>query len=178
MYKFEEVQLWQGYWSQFKLQIIAWAPKFTISVIILLAFLLIAYITNRFFKKNINKWEQRKPLIQLLANLISTAIVIVGVITFLATIGVNIAALLASLGLLGFSLGLAFKDFLSNSIAGFMLLIYQPFKLYDCINVTNFTGHVIDINLRYTTLEAEDQKIILIPNQNLLSMIISIKREE
>ena len=100
---------------------------------------------------------------------------ILGLITALGTLGVNISAIVAGLGLSGFAFGFAFKDMLSNFISGVLIFIYEPFKLGDTIEVEGKTGKVIDINLRYVTIEAEDQKV-LVPNSISVSKVISVKK--
>ena len=89
--------------------------------------------------------------------------------------GVNISAIVAGLGLTGFAFGFAFKDMLSNFISGVLIFIYEPFKLGDTIEVEGKTGKVIDINLRYVTIESEDQKV-LVPNSISVSKVISVKK--
>ena len=100
---------------------------------------------------------------------------ILGLITALGTLGVNISAIVAGLGLTGFAFGFAFKDMLSNVISGALIFIYEPFKLGDTIEVEGKTGKVIDINLRYVTIEAEDQTV-LVPNSISVSKVISVKK--
>ena len=98
-----------------------------------------------------------------------------GLITALGTMGVNISAIVAGLGLTGFAFGFAFKDMLSNFISGALIFIYEPFKLGDTIEVEVKTGEVIDINLRYVTIEADDQKV-LVPNSISVSKVICVKK--
>jgi len=52
---------------------------------------------------------------------------------------------------------------LSNFISGILIFIYEPFSLGDIIEVEGKKGKVIDINLRYVTIEFEKQ-LILVPN--------------
>ena len=98
---------------------------------------------------------------------------IIGFITALGTLGVNISAIVAGLGLTGFAFGFAFKDMLSNFISGILIFIYEPFKLGDNIEVEGKSGEVIDINLRYVTIESEDKKV-LIPNSISVSKVIAV----
>ena len=76
------------------------------------------------------------------------------------------SAIVAGLGLTGFAFCFAFKDMLSNFISGVLIFIYEPFKLFNTIEVEGKTGKVININLRYVTIEAENQTV-LIPNSSL-----------
>ena len=112
---------------------------------------------------------------RVLAGIIKNIMLILGLITALGTMGVNISAIVAGLGLTGFAFGFAFKDMLSNFISGALIFIYEPFKLGDTIEVEGKTGKVIDINLRYVTIEAEDQKV-LVPNSISVSKVISVKQ--
>jgi small-conductance mechanosensitive channel len=100
-------------------------------------------------------------------------ILILGAITALATLGVNVTALVAGLGLTGFALGFAFQDLVSNLLAGVMLIMYGTVKRGDYIWVTGHEGHVAQVNLRYTVLRSES-KTILIPNATLFTNTVVI----
>jgi len=77
-----------------------------------------------------------------------------------------VGALVAGLGLTGFAVGFAVKDIISNVLAGMLILVYEPFRRGDRINVAGMEGTVTAIDFRYTTLEAEGRRI-LVPNGNL-----------
>ena len=72
---------------------------------------------------------------RVLSGIIKNIIMIVGFITALGTIGINVSAIVAGLGLTGFAFGFAFKDMLSNFISGVIVFIYEPFKLGDIVNI-------------------------------------------
>ena len=110
---------------------------------------------------------------RVIAGIVKNIMLIIGFITALGTLGVNISAIVAGLGLTGFAFGFAFKDMLSNFISGILIFIYEPFKLGDSIEVEGKTGKVIDINLRYVTIESEDKKV-LIPNSISVSKVIAV----
>ena len=112
---------------------------------------------------------------RVLAGIIKNLLVIVGFITALGTMGVNISAIVAGLGLTGFAFGFAFKDMLSNFISGILIFIYEPFSLGDIIEVEGKKSKVIDINLRYVTIESENQNI-LVPNSISVSKIIVVEK--
>ena len=86
----------------------------------------------------------------------------------MGTAGIDVSALVAGLGLTGFALGFAFRDVLSNVLAGVLILMYRPFRRGDRIAVSGLEGTVTGIDLRYTILE-NDGKTILIPNSNLFT---------
>ncbi len=107
-------------------------------------------------------------LLRLLARTVNIGIILLGVATALGTMGINVSALVAGLGLTGFALGFAFRDVLSNLLAGILLLLFRPFGLDDQISVTGLDGRVVSIDLRYTILQQDDKRV-LIPNSNLFT---------
>ena len=91
------------------------------------------------------------------------------------TLGIDVSALVAGLGLAGLAIGLCLKEIISNVFAGIMVIIYKPFKENDHIAVTTFEGRVSEINLRYTTLEAGQQRIF-VPNAMVISNAVVVNK--
>ena len=75
--------------------------------------------------------------------------------------------MVAGLGLTGLALGMAFKEILSNALAGVQILMYKPFKRNDTIAALTFQGTVVEVNLRYTAIESAGVRVF-IPNTLLL----------
>ena len=151
------------------------APTLLFAVGIFILF----WISGRIFKVIIQRIMDQKSMhaniSRVIAGIIKNIMLIMGLITALGTMGVNISAIVAGLGLTGFAFGFAFKDMLSNFISGALIFIYEPFKLGDTIEVEGKTGEVIDINLRYVTIKADAQKI-LVPNSISVSKVICVKK--
>lgn len=117
----------------------------------------------------------RQDVLNLLGQIAKITVLVFGLVTALGTLGVNVSALVAGLGLTGFALGFAFRDALSNLLAGILILMYHPFRRGEQISVATFEGTVIGIDLRYTTLQGEG-KIFLIPNSTLFTNAISLTK--
>ena len=100
-------------------------------------------------------------------------LLVFGAVTALGTAGVDVAALVAGLGLTGFALGFAFKDIISNVLSGILIIVYKPFDYDDHIKVSSFEGTVTSIDLRYTQLEADGRKIF-VPNSMLFTNAITV----
>jgi small conductance mechanosensitive channel len=115
-------------------------------------------------------------LLELLGQTTKIAMVVFGIATALGTMGINISALVAGLGLTGFALGFAFRDVLSNLLAGILLLLFRPFGVGDHISVTGLEGDVTRIDLRYTVMR-QPTAIVLMPNANLFTnpILVTIK---
>lgn len=105
------------------------------------------------------------------------AVLAFGAVTGLGTMGVDVGALVAGLGLTGFALGFALKDAISNLLAGVLVLAYRPFRRGDRIQVAGHEGTVVRVDLRYTVLEDEGTRV-LIPNQQLFTNAITLPRRD
>ncbi|HKY78996.1 MAG TPA: mechanosensitive ion channel family protein [Anaerolineales bacterium] len=143
--------------------------------IILTAFLFIlvgfyiARLISRLIVRGLRYRKVDAELTLLLSRITQWAIII-GVILFSAQqVGVNVTAILAGLGILGFTLGFALQDVSKNFIAGLLLLLQQPFKLGDTIQVSGFSGTIIDINLRDTEIRTMDGLRVRIPNGEIFT---------
>lgn len=72
----------------------------------------------------------------------------------------------------GIILGVSIQSLIGNAIAGMVLAITRPFRIGDIITVFGNTGKVYDIGLLYTTMTAEEGRIVLVPNTSLLTTAI------
>ena len=149
-----------------------YSGKTLLALAVLLASVFLGWLLSLLIRRlGKHKTMQRSRIYRLIANSLNTVVVGAGVISALGTMGVNVAALVAGLGLTGFALGLALKDAISNFVAGMMIVIYSPFGLEDTIELGGIRGKVVDINLRYVTLQTE-MEVVLIPNNNFLTSAI------
>jgi len=129
----------------------------------------IARLISRLIVRGLRYRKVDAELTLLLSRITQWAIII-GVILFSAQqVGVNVTAILAGLGILGFTLGFALQDVSKNFIAGLLLLLQQPFKLGDTIQVSGFSGTIIDINLRDTEIRTMDGLRVRIPNGEIFT---------
>ena len=160
-------ELWQAY-----------SFKIIMSLVVFAGFLLLAYLLAYILKKIAERQTDNKcEILHLIAGSQKTILIVVGFISALGTLGVNVSALVAGLGLTGFAIGLALKDAISNLVAGIMIVFYRPFEIRDDINLDGAKGEVLAINLRYITVRSETEDV-LVPNSLFLSKKIHLKRNE
>lgn len=150
-------------------------PEVLTGVILFILIWLLAIVIKHAIIRMSGRSKNRKYVYRLMAQTVKIAIIIVGLITALGTMGINIAALVTSLGLTGFALGLALKDPIQNALSGFMILFYQPFKIGDPIKVDDADGIVKEVNLRYTIVVTDDQTI-LVPNSTVLTKTVFVNK--
>ena len=134
---------------------LAWGARLGFSLLIFAAFWLAGFILRGIMSRLGEARKIDANLTRFLARAATSALLIVGGITALGTLGINVAALVAGLGMTGFAFGFALKDIISNTLSGIMIIIYKPFECHDTIKVSSFEGEVVEIDLRYTQLKSD-----------------------
>jgi small-conductance mechanosensitive channel len=161
------------FFDQLGEQMVRYGPRILWAVVLMLVFYLASRILAAMVSRLGKRVDVHQVVADLLAQVVGTAVMLIGVVSVLGTLGVDVSALVAGLGLVGFAVGFALKDVLSNLLAGVLILYYRPFWIEDRIKVTGYEGVVKDIDLRYTTLET-DTSTVLLPNSNLLTNSVEI----
>lgn len=100
-------------------------------------------------------------------NLTYIAVLAFVVLAALGQLGVQTTSFIAVLGAAGLAIGLALQGSLSNFAAGFLLIIFHPFKVGDVIEGAGVVGVVEKIQIFTTQLLTPDNKTIIIPNSKL-----------
>jgi small conductance mechanosensitive channel len=162
-------------YSSLFLELQAFMPKFISGLVTFIPFCIAWLISKSIFRKIIAslKGPSKHSAIIYLGKSISVIIWIIAILTVLGTWGIDISALVAGLGLTGFAVGYALKDVLVNTIAGIMIIFYKTIEINSHIALLDVEGTVIDIDLRYITIQGAKSKH-LIPNSLLLSEKITI----
>lgn len=105
------------------------------------------------------------PLVRKIVKIVIWVIAVGVVLNYL---GVNINALIATLGVGSLAIALAAQDTIANVIAGFLIVIDRPFRVGDRIKIpTGENVVVLEIGNRRSRFRAEDGSIVIIPNVDL-----------
>ncbi|WP_106831983.1 mechanosensitive ion channel family protein [Parabacteroides pacaensis] len=103
---------------------------------------------------------------------------VMGLVMALSNIGVNISALLGTLGIGGIAFALAAQDTVKNVFGAFTIFTDKPFEIGDIIRVNDFEGTVVDVGIRSTKVMDYDKRIITFPNYKVTdASIINISSE-
>jgi small-conductance mechanosensitive channel len=113
--------------------------------------------------------SQLEPLIVLLSRLGRVLIVLIGITILLSYFGVNVTAFAAAVGLGGLAISLAAQDTIADAISGFIILVDQPFRIGDRIEIQGIGtwGDVVDIGLRTTRIRTRDNRMVIVPNSTI-----------
>lgn len=141
---------------------------------VMLAFWVLAGSVRRVVRKAAEKSNRFSELLeQFMIKISFRAVMVVGLIVALGTVGINVAALLTVIGGASFIIAFALQDTLSNFAAGIMLLIYRPFDVGDAVEVGGVSGKIDQVSLVSTMIRTFDNKVVLVPNKNVWGQIIT-----
>jgi small conductance mechanosensitive channel len=89
---------------------------------------------------------------------------VIVIVTTLAQLGIDMAPMIAGLGITGVVLGLALKDSISNFFAGFMIILNNLFRKGDFVQLGSLSGTVKSMDLMSVKLATPDNKNVTISN--------------
>jgi len=148
--------------------------KVLISVIILYVTYWVYKITATLFtwySANIakkTKTDLDDKFMPLFKRIAVTLVWVIGLIILLGRLGVNISALVATLGVSSLAIALAAQDTIANVIAGFLIMIDRPFFAGDRIKLPSGEDvRVLDIGIRRSKFASQDGAVIIMPNLEL-----------
>ena len=92
---------------------------------------------------------------------------IIVVVIALEQIGITLNSLITAIGAAGITAGLGLQNSIAQLASGIQILFNKPFKSGDYIKLDTVEGKVKEIRFMYTTLITNDNKMVVIPNQNI-----------
>jgi small conductance mechanosensitive channel len=94
------------------------------------------------------------------------------VLIALSQLGISLGPLLAGLGVVGFIVGFALQDTLSNFAAGLLILVYRPFDVGDLVEAGGVSGLVSHMSLVNTTVLTLDNQTLIVPNGKIWGDVV------
>lgn len=157
------------------------SDKFYLPIIYILVGIIIynvfSYIVTRASKvnlktKKLEKVEKRKvTMISLVKNIIKYAIGIFVILAILEVYGMDTTKIIASLGIMGAVIGLAFQDIIKDLIAGFFIIFDNEYSVGDYVKINDFTGEVIAIGMKTTKIKAYTGEVKIISNSSFHEVV-------
>ena len=158
---------------------LAWnAPLPGVTLSLFQIFLLIALLigvfwlssrTKRFlFNRFLARSGLDRPLQHAIAQIVSYAVLIIGIIVVLENSGIHIGALTVFAGAVGVGVGFGLKNIASNFISGLLILAERPIAIGDRIEVAGITGQVRQIRARSTVIVTNDNIAMIVPNEKFI----------
>jgi MscS family membrane protein len=117
----------------------------------------------------VGREDDLAPLITLSVRVLRVVVAVMAIAILLSHFGVDVVVLAAALGIGGLALSLAAKDTIADAIAGFIVLVDQPYRIGDRIEIKGLGtwGDVVDIGLRTTRIRTRDNRMVIVPNSTI-----------
>ncbi|MBT8131775.1 MAG: mechanosensitive ion channel [Gammaproteobacteria bacterium] len=159
--------------TSFVERLIEFIPSLIAAILVVVA----AYILSRAARVVLRKAFQKAGFDEVVINLLVDnvahyAIIILGVIMALSQLGVNVAAALAGVGVVGIAIGFAAQDSVANIIAGILIFWDKPFVVGDWVETEGEYGKVTNITLRTTRIRTPQNTYIVVPNKRIIDEVL------
>lgn len=143
------------------------------AVVVLVVGILAIRIVMRLLRTTLEKSRLEKAAYSLITSLASAALYILLGLIVASTLGLDVSSIVALASVLTLALSLALQNMVSNVIGGFTILYTHPFHSGDYVEIAGQGGTVQEINMTYTKLSTPDNKVISIPNSNVVAAQIT-----
>ncbi|BCA56502.1 mechanosensitive ion channel protein [Nitrospira sp. KM1] len=153
-----------------------YAISYGFQVIGALVVLVVGIVVARWVGKLTQQWLERQdlepPVRMLLVKVIQIVVVAFAGLAALGQLGVQIAPLLAGVGVAGLGVGLALQGVLSNVVAGLSIIFTKPYRVGEHISILGVHGDVQTISIFSTVLLHPDRSRVVIPNRKIVGEIL------
>lgn len=148
---------------------------FSISYIIIYAWLFSRVLDGYgmiVFSKIARK-SNRKEVVNLIIKIVYVMIFVFATLLILSSVGFNVSALIASLGIGGLAIALATKDIIANFFASVMVIFDNSFSQGDSVIIGgNIEGVIVETGLRKTAIRTPDNSLLFVPNSKIIDNTI------
>ncbi|SHJ47533.1 small conductance mechanosensitive channel [Shimia gijangensis] len=134
----------------------------------------VAGVVARTVRRKVNASEEiDNTLGNFAASIVRWVILLMVLIAVLSIFGIEATSLVAMMGAATLAIGLALQGTLSDLAAGFMLILFRPYKLGQYVDIGGTAGTVKDLNLFITELVTPDNVQIIVPNGQAWGAVIT-----
>ena len=156
---------------------------FGLQIIVAVAILFFGKFFIKYIKKIIIKLLEKRhvdaAIVSFVSSLSNAFLWIFVIVAALSQVGVQTTSFIAVLGAAGLAVGLALQGSLSNFAAGFLIILFRPFKVGDAVEAGGIVGAIKGINMFHTEFRTFDNKKVIVPNSQIMnSTITNITAEE
>ena len=158
-------------------KLIEWGSAFGLKLIAAVAILIIGRIVAKSIRKLIMKMMDKrkvdKTISSFVSSLVFSGLYIFVILAALSQVGIQTTSFMAIIGAAGLAIGLALQGSLSNFAAGFLIILFRPFKLGDYVEAGGVSGSVSKISVFTTDINTIDNKKIIVPNAQIMNGTIT-----
>ncbi|MFY9089538.1 mechanosensitive ion channel family protein [Arcobacter aquimarinus] len=148
--------------------IMPWINTIYIALLTWAVYAILNIAINIYAQNLLEKYQNvRKEMIVFILKIIKVVLIILVILFLFTQLGLDVKAILASLGVGGIAIALAAKDTLANFFASLNIMTDNSFSQGDWIKTSDFEGTVVDIRMRTTRIRTFDNAMITVPNSQI-----------
>jgi small conductance mechanosensitive channel len=150
--------------------VVSYLPNLLLAIIVFTVSFFISRYINKIVKKALTRSTMMPSVQNIVAKTVAITVILVGLFIALGIMNLNkvLTTMLAGAGVAGLAVGLALQGTLANTFSGIVLSFVKSIKIGDWIESNDYTGEIVDIDLRTTTLKQVDNNLVSIPNKMVL----------
>jgi small conductance mechanosensitive channel len=148
--------------------------KLVIFLVIIVAGRFLAGLVRKAVEKSFNKANVNlsQLLRRMIVNAAHNTVLGLALLIALSQLGFSLGPLLAGFGVVGFILGFAMQDSLSNLAAGMMILVNRPYDVGDMVEISGVFGKVEQMSMVSTSILTVDNQKLIVPNSRIWGDVI------
>ena len=116
--------------------------------------------------------KRQTTIVNLIKNIIKYIVAIFTILAILNVYEIETTSIIASLGIAGAIIGLAFQDIIKNLLSGITIIFDNHYMQGDIVTINGFRGEVIELGLQTTKIRAYSGEVMII-NNNLVTSVIN-----
>lgn len=144
-----------------------------VGLLVFLAFYLLLRLLVLVLRRTVRKSRMDETTYSFVETTVNYTVLTIGVLSALNAIGIDTAAILTSLGIVGVTIGFAARDSLSNLISGIIIFLDRPFVIGDLVEIDDKYGSVSEITLRSTRVVTSDGRMLAVPNTEIVNKTVA-----
>jgi small conductance mechanosensitive channel len=153
-------------WSEALIKLL---PNIVLAAVVMVIGFYIAKFIRKITSKLVHKISKNSTLNNLFSSIVYFSFIGIVLFTVLTILNLDkaVTSILAGAGILGLALAFAFQDIAANFMSGIFISFRKPLKVGDIVQIKDYMGKVIEINLRDTLVETFQGKTVIIPNKEV-----------
>ena len=124
-------------------------------------------LLDHFHQIALNRNLDIAPFMPWIKKALITGGIIFGALLIAQSLGADVKAFLAGLGIGGLAFALAAQDTIANLFGSVVVALDQPFKIGEAVQIGTISGTVEDIGLRSTKIRKGDMSLVVMPNKTV-----------
>lgn len=118
-----------------------------------------------------SNYKKKETIAKLIFNILKYLILIIAIVAILQVYGFKTTSLVASIGVVGAVVGLAFQDVLKDLLAGIFIILDNLYLVGDVVKIGDFKGEVIELGLKTTKIKSATGEVKMLANRNVVEVI-------